>query len=207
MAKVTDGLGLGLSGKIEGLVYVKFNGGTYTRSAPKGNKNSRTPQMILTQKRFGEIVKFCGQFKSTVIPQIWNDAAVKMSGYALFLKSNSPAFAKDGSIEDPKKIRFSIGKLTLPQEIEGHRMAMESATIEVSWLKDVHLGGKSLKDELMFISSVDGLYSEITATGILRGHLKGSFELPEAYKEATHIYLFFTSQDRRNYSDSICFEI
>ena len=86
-------------------------------------------------------------------------------------------------------------------------MADESSTIHVSWLKDAHLGGKNLKDELMFISATDGLYSEITATGLLRGNLTGSFELPEIAKTATYIYLFFTSQDRRNYSESICFEI
>ena len=207
MAKVTKGLGLELSGKVEEMVFVQFNGGTYTRSTPKRTKDSWTPNMLAHQQRFGKVVKFCGQFKSSVIPQIWNDAAVRMSGYALFLKSNMPAFAKDGSIPDPKKIRFSTGKLSLPQGIEAHRTADESSTIQVSWLKDGHLGGKSMRDELMFISAGEGLYSEITATGNLRGNLNGSFELPEMPKAATHIYLFFTSLDRRNYSESICFEI
>ena len=207
MAQVTDGLGLALSGKVEGMVYVQFNGGAFTRRIPKRTKDSRTPQMILTQKRFGEIVKFCGQFKSTVIPRIWNAAAERMSGYALVLKTNSPAFAKDGSLEDPKKIHFSTGKITLPEGIEAHRMAEESTTIQISWQKDSHLGGKSLKEEFMYICAMDGLYSEITATGILRGALNGSFELPEPYKAATHIYLFFTSQDSRDYSESVCFEI
>ena len=207
MAKVTDGLGLALSGKVEEMVFVQFNGGTYTRSTPRRTKDSWTPNMLNHQKRFGKVVKFCGQFKSSVIPQIWNTAAVKMSGYALFLKSNMPAFAKDGSIEDPKKIRFSTGKLSLPQGIETHRMAVDSSTIQVSWQQDAHLGGKNLKDELMYICVKDELYSEITATGFLRGALKGSFELPENYKAATHIYLFFTSQDRRDYSESVCCEV
>ena len=222
MAKVTNGLGLALSGKVDQLVFVQFNGGTYTRNAPKRNKDSWTPNMLAHQQRFGKVVKFCGQFKSSVIPQIWNDATSskvsnfgrvgkvglpKMSGYALFLKTNMPAFAKDGSIPDLKKIQLSTGKLTLPQGIGAHRIADETATIHTSWLEDAHLGGKSLKDELMFISAGDGLYSEITATGILRGNLNGSFELPEIPKGATHIYLFFTSQDRRNYSESSCFEI
>ena len=222
MAKVTSGIGLALSGKVEEMVFVQFNGGTYTRSTPKRTKDSWTPNMLAHQQRFAKVVQFCGQFKSSVIPQIWNDATSskvsnfgrvgkvglpKMSGYALFLKTNMPAFAKDGSIPDPKKIKFSTGKLTLPQGIEAHRMTLESNTIQVSWLKDAHLGGKSMRDELMFMSAADGLYSEIAATGILRGNLTGSFELPEMLNTATHIYLFFTSQDRRNYSESICLEI
>ena len=207
MAKVTNGLGLSLSIKVEEMVYVQFNGGAYTRSAPRRTKDSYTPNMLNHQQRFGKVVKFCGRFKSSVIPQIWNTAAVKMSGYALFLKTNMPAFAKDGSIEDPKKIRFSTGKLIVPQVIEARRTTVDSTTIEVNWQIDAHLGGKNLKDELMFICVMDGSYSEITATGILRGHLNGSFELPENFNEASHIYLFFTSQDRRNYSESVCFEI
>jgi len=207
MAKVTKGLGLELSGKVEEMVFVQFNGGTYTRSTPKRTKDSWTPNMLAHQQRFGKVVKFCGQFKSSVIPQIWNEAAVRMSGYALFLKTNMQAFAKDGSIPDLKKIKFSTGKLTLPQGIEAHKMTLESNTYQVSWLKDAHLGGKSMRDELLVISAADGKYSAINETGIHRGNLNGTLELPEIPMLATHIYLFFTSQDRRNYSESICFEI
>ena len=34
MAKVTDGIGLALSGKVEKMVFVQFNGGTYTAVLP-----------------------------------------------------------------------------------------------------------------------------------------------------------------------------
>ena len=40
MAKVTHGLGLALSGKVEEMVFVQFNGGTYTRSTPRRTKDS-----------------------------------------------------------------------------------------------------------------------------------------------------------------------
>ena len=207
MTKVTGGLESMLSGKFGNMVFVQRDGKTYMRRAPTRKKDASTPRMLLNQKRFGEVMRFCGLFKSTVIPQIWNFAAVGTSGYRLFQKTNSPAFGPDGSLADPKKLLFSTGKLTLPQGIEAHRMTVESTTIQVSWQKDPHLGGKNLKDELMYVSAADGLYSEITNTGIVRGALNGSFELPETFKAATHIYLFFTSQDRRDYSESICFEV
>ena len=208
MTLIKQQSGSALTGMIGGIVLVQFNGGTYMRRAPqRQKKDSWTPQQLLHRQRFSMVNKFCKQFKSTVIPQIWNDAAVKMSGYALFLKSNMPAFAPDGSVADAKKLRLSTGNLTLPQGIEAHRPAVESNTIQVSWYYDGHIGGKNLKEELMLISAVDGFYSEITATGILKGTLNGSFELPETPRPATHIYLFFTSQDRRDYSESVCFEI
>ena len=207
MAKVIGGIGSMLSGKVEGLVFVQFNGGTYTRRAPRRKKDSWTPSQLLVRQRFAAINNFCGLFKYSVIPQIWNGAAEKMSGYALFLKSNMAAFAPDGSLGDAKKIRFSTGKLTLPQGLEAGRPEVGGSIIEVSWPQDLHLGGIHLADELMVISSADGIYSDIKATGITRNDLNGSFELPTPPDTATHIYLFFSSKDRKDYSESICFEV
>ena len=207
MAHVKGGIGSMFSGKVEGLVFVQLNGETITRRAPRRKKDSWTPAMLLNQKRFREVNNFCGQFKFSLIPQIWNGAAEKMSGYALFLKSNMPAFAPDGSLLDPKLVRLSTGKLTLPPGFIAGRAEVEGSIIEVSWPMDLHNGGIQLKDELMVISAADGQYSEITDTNILRGALNGTFELPELPIPATHIYLFFGSRDRRDYSKSVCFEI
>jgi hypothetical protein len=207
MTKVKGGIESMLSGKFGNMVFVQSYGKTYMRSAPKRKKDASTPAMLLNQKRFGEVIRFCSEFKSTVIPQIWNLAAVGTSGYRLFQKTNSPAFAKDGSLMDPKLIRLSTGKLILPQGFTAGKPELGGSVIEVSWQEDLHLGGIHLQDELMVISSGDGQYSDIKATGILRGNLNGSFELPELSAPATHVYLFFASKDRRDYSESICFEV
>jgi len=207
MAIVKGGMGSMLSGKVEGLVYVQLNGQTITRKAPKHKKDSASPRMLLNQQRFKEVNSFCGQFRYSVIPQIWNGAAEKMSGYAFFLKSNMPAFAPDGSLGDAKKLRFSTGKLLWPEGFEAHRSEVDPNTIEVNWPKYLNVGGVHLKDELLVISAADGNYSDITATGIVRNALTGSFELPAQPVAATHIYLFFSSLDRRDYSESVCFEV
>src|SRR5665647_2401555 len=135
MAKVKEGARSALSGKADGLVYVQFNGGTYTRNIPHRKKDTWTPGMLLNEQRFKQVNSFCGQFKYTVIPQIWKGAAQRMSGYALFLKSNMPAFAPDGSLADPKLIRLSTGKLNLPPGIIAGRPEAEGSIIEVSWEK------------------------------------------------------------------------
>lgn len=207
MAKVIGGIGSMLSGKIEGLVFVNYPGGTYVRRAPQRTKDSVTPAMKLNQQRFGAIIAFCGQFKSTLIPQIWSPVVEKGTGYKLFLRTNSPAFAKDGSLAEAKKLQFSTGKLTLPNELKAVRRVGEASTIDVSWQKDTHLSGIRLKDEIMVISAANGIYSDLTATGLLRSTLGGLFELPQLPAAATHIYLFFASQDRRDYSESVCFEV
>ena len=222
MAIVKGGIGSMLSGKVEGLVYVQLNGQTISRRAPKHKKDSWTPRMLLNQQRFRVVNNFCGQFKHSVIAQIWNRAAVsnfskvsnfgkvaakKMSGYAFFLKSNMGAFAADGSLGDAKKLRFSTGNLSWPEGFEVRRSEADVNTIDVSWLKEMHVGGIHLRDELMFVSEADGKYSDITATGIERRALVGRFELPLEPSAATHLYLFFGSKDHSDYSESVCFEV
>lgn len=207
MTQVRGGIESSLSGKFGDKVFVQLNGKAYMRRAPRRKKDSSTPAMLLNQKRFGEIMRFCGQFKDTLIPQIWNSAAVNTSGFRLFQKVNSPAFGKDGSLTDPKLISLSTGKLPLPQGLQAGKAKAGGSVIEVSWPKDLHLGGIHLYDELMVIGAGEGQYSEIKATGILREDLNGSFELPELTVPTTHIYLFFESKDRKDYSKSICFEV
>jgi len=207
MAKVEDGSRSQLSGKADGLVYVRFNGGVYTRKIPKWKKESWTPGMLKNLERFKQVNAFCALFKDSVIPQIWNGADQKMSGYALFLKTNMAAFAPDGSLEDAIKIRLSIGKLPFPEGMEVRRSEGDDNLIEVNWPREMHVGGVHMKDELMVVSEADGEYSEIMGTGITKADLHGSFELPDLEVKATHIYLFFATRERRDFSESRCFEV
>lgn len=200
------GNGRTLTGMVGGIVVAERNGKPYMRKAPVRTKNSWTPAQVLHRQRFKEINRFCKLFKDTVIPQIWNHEAQQMSGYTLFLKTNSAAFAPDGTLEDPKNIQLSTGKLALFKDLQARRAA-EEATVEVNWQRGPLWGGKYLSEELMAISAAGDIYSDITATGLLKHHMKGSFKLPALSVPPTHIYLFTVSKDRRDYSASVCFEI
>lgn len=207
MAKVTDSSDSHLSGKLAGKVYSQYNGSTYVRKAPTVRKDARTPGQLLNQQRFNEINRFCKAFKTSLIARIWQDAAVNTTGYRLFLMANSPAFAKNGSISDYRFIKLATGHLKLPLEVTAQREATESNTIQVSWDKDYHLGGERLRDELMVIAQNNGLFSEMTPTGLGRRSCGGTFPLPLNFEGATHLYLFLVSSDRRDYSDSLCLDI
>lgn len=205
MTLIKQNSGSSLTGMVGSIVIAEWMGQTYMRSAPKRKvKNSWSPEQLAHRKRFKAVIAFCKPFREFLIPQIWNDAAIRMSGFALFLKTNMQAFAADGSLMDPKLIRLSTGKLPLVEELKAERSAPGSNTINVSWARSFVLGGIRSKDELMVVSAGDGKYSEITGTGIIRYALNGSFELPLEPASATHIYLFFGSKDRRDYSESVC---
>lgn len=205
MAKLNEDSNI--SGKLGNTVYVRLkNGQTIMRSMPRVNPDKRTPAQLRNQERFRLIHKFCAPFKKILIPQIWNDATETDNGYNLFVKTNTPAFGPDGELLDAKKIRLSVGDLALPPQMQVHRRPIDSY-MGVDWQKGPSWGGMPLHDELMVISAGEGKYSDITATGLKRKDLFGIVGLPDIKANVTHVYLFFASQDRRHYSESVCFEV
>jgi len=152
MARITNNARKGFSGKAEGLVYVQLNGETYTRSLPHRKKDAWTPGMLLNLERFRLVNSFCAQFKRSVIHQIWNGVDKRMSGYALFLKSNMEAFAMDGTLQDANKVKLSIGKLHFPEGMEVHRSEGVENRVEVSWPRELAREGPRWGNERKFNS-------------------------------------------------------
>lgn len=205
MARVTSQSETHLSGKLGDKVYSQYYGKTYVRRVPAVRKDARTPAQLMNQQRFNEINRFCKQFKGSLISRIWQDAAVNTTGYRLFLMANSPAFAKDGTVSDYSMIKLTTGHLPLPLELTLQKEYAGNSAIRVSWKQDFHFSGERLRDELKFIAQSNGVFSEITGTGLIRRSCGGSFELPLQHETATHIYLFFVSNDHRDYSNSCAF--
>lgn len=205
MALINANDGSSLSGLVGRVVIVKTKWGSYMRSAPQYSKSSWTDGQKVHRQRFKRVSEFCRQFRDTVIPQIWNDTNVRASGHALFLKANMQAFSSQGELKDPALVKLSTGELEFPQGLQLSAAQMMEGRLTVSW-PDAGSGIRS-RDELMAIVAGNGQYSDILNTGILRGQKGGSFELPELKSEATHLYLFFGSKDRRSYSDSECYSL
>lgn len=206
MALIKAGNGSSLSGLVGTVVIVQKKGGSYMRSAPKYSKDSWTEKQQAHRARFKKVSKFVKQFKERLLPQIWNDADERLSGYALFLKTNMAAFSAEGELTEPLKLKLSTGTLDFPQDIRLSGEVSAGEPLTVSWV-DRGEGGVRMYDELMVISSGGGLYSDILYTGLLRGNKGGTFELPPLDKKATYLYLFFGARDRRDYSVSECFAI
>lgn len=206
MALIKAGNGSSLSGLVGSVVIVQTKWGSYMRKAPHYSNSSWTKAQGTHRERFKKVSSFVKQFKERLLPQIWNEADERLSGHALFLKTNMGAFSAEGELTSPLKLKLSTGTLDLPREMQLSGTEISGSTVRVSWTNG-RLGGIRLHDELMLISSGGGMYSDIFNTGILRSHKGGSFELPPLEAAATHLYFFFGSRDRRNYSGSECFEI
>lgn len=207
MATVLSFINGEISGKLGDKVYYQLNGKTVVRNRPAKRKWIPTPKQAKVQQRLACVVHYCQKFKHSVIPQIWNKLTPASSGWSCFLKANSPAFDQDGIPTDVRLLRLSSGKLTLPLDFTARRNAENATMIEVSWKKNLSIGGVLLWDDLMAISSANDEYSSIVTTGIKRGDLTGTFHLPAMPEQPTHLFLYFASDDRENFTDSICFEI
>lgn len=207
MARVITENGINISGRLDDVVYVRLRGKTYIRKAAKKRRDANDPKMLLNQQRFGCITKFSVQFKHSLISMIWNDAATASSGYNLFVKENSPAFAKDGRIAYPLLLKFSTGKLPMPDHLTAQRIIPDSDTITILWEKETHIYGTRQKDDLVALCYDGTEFSSMVATGIRRKDAGGSFNLPLMQEKVQYIYLFFAAEDRRSFSDSMSFKI
>ncbi len=207
MAKIKSSIEAMVSGKIGPVVYYQLRGKQYVRTVPDRKKDSWSPQQKLHRQRFSKVIQLWNQLKSTRIAPIWKLATQEMNGYVYFMKINMPAFGPDGSLTNPREIQLSTGKLRLPLDLLASRQAAESSTIEVSWVNDPNLKAVRLQDELMMVSYANGVYSVLSPTGLKRSAQSGTFTLPVKPVNATHVYLFFASQDEMDYTESVCFEL
>ena len=207
MAKITSSIEALVSGKIGPVVYYQLRGKQYVRTVPDRKKNSWSPQQKLHRQRFSKVIQLWRQLKLTHIAPIWKLATQEMNGYVYFMKINMPAFAPDGSLIDPRELQLSTGKLRLPLDLQAIRTAAGSSAIKVSWVNDPYLKEVRLQDELKFVSYADGIYSVLSPAGLERRAQGGTFTLPVKPTDATHVYLFFASQDKLEYTESVCFEL
>lgn len=207
MARVKKYLGENVSGKAGNMVFYRLNGETYVRGVQKRENASWSPTQESHRERISQVSQLWRKIKYSQIPAIWNLGDQKMNGYALFIKTNMPAFATDGSLIDARMLQLSTGKLPLPQDFDAQRKDPDKSLISISWQNKAQPKGERLEDELIAVSSTEDAFTDVMGTGIRRKDLGGTFALPAINVPITHIYLFFASKDRKEYSESKCFEM
>jgi hypothetical protein len=203
MARITKNFGEHVSGKLRNVVCYQMNGKSYVRSAPITNENTWNEEQRMRRKRIVKVSELWRALKTEEFSAIWNTAAQQMNGYAWFVKANMPALEMDGTVIDARLLKVSDGKLGIDPMLMAEAMEEAPATIKVSWQNDPHTKGERLKDELMGISYDGDKFSATTATGLKRKQLQGTFALPAKPANAGYLYLFFASEDRKSFSESV----
>jgi hypothetical protein len=208
MARVKGGTGVGISGKLGGLVFFDYFGKGHVRMAPtERSKSSWSPKQQEHRKRFSAIYAFWGQYKRTQIQQIWKIAAEKMHGINLFMKTNMPAFGAEGDLIDLERFHFSAGHLPLPHLLNAEPMPYEPGKIAVTWQDDSGRAHAHTDDELIMMIAHEGKFAGPIETGFGRQSGSAVIEIPVGMGGVQGIYLFFASKERLLYSTDQFFKI
>ena len=206
MARITGGIGTGISGKLEQLVFVQRNGKTYVRMAPDYSKSSWTVKQKMHRERFRMVSAFCRQFRTTVIRPIWKMVPGPASGYAKFLKANMPAFGSGGELADYTRLHFADGILPLPFNIKANSVP-GMRQLEISWTNDALMNPWQGSDKLMMVVYNGNSFTAPGDTGLTRKSQQGTVMLPEVAEGTSYVYLFFASADMVRFSPDVCFAV
>jgi len=208
MARVTNGIGMYLSGSIEGLVFVKGKHATYMRALPRLRTASEwSEKQKQARKGFGSVNSFAKEHKLEVIVPIWNKAAqnMAMSGYNLFVKNNRAAFDAQGNVNNPALLHFSKGELALPYRLWAEKDAQNPGSISVSWTDQ--LSGSANGDDCLMAVTYQNGDKGIVDTGFTRKEGKATLANPTSQAGDVFLFLFFWNPRLDQYSDNQVFAI
>jgi hypothetical protein len=198
IANITNGA---ISGKVGPVVYYEMNGKAYVRAAmmPRAKESWSTQQNGVRQK-VSRLAALWRQLSKNPLRQIWEQAAVGMSAYNLFLKTNLPAFKGTAVQADLEFLHLSTGQLPLPHHLNAQMLDGNTSLWQVSWNDDSGYMIAQLGDELMAIFAHDGKFTNPEPTGLSRTDQSGQVQVPEKVTNLQGMYLFFVSADKNTYS-------
>lgn len=213
MARMLRNLGEYVSGRIGNVVFVRTKSKSYVRKAPNCENTVWSDQQLLYRNRIKQVAALWRSVKSENISEIWKLAGTQnphqgMNGFAWFVKLNIPAFNIDGSLIDPTLILVADGKLVSAQKMELEQHMDDRSRVYVNWENDRNLKPARLGDLLLAVTYLEGKFSDVFHTGLLRGDLDGEIFLPKPVplSDPSNVYFFWASEDQE-FSKSVSFAL
>lgn len=205
MARCYSSLLNRLSGRMERVIYYQVGDRLYARATPGQVKDCRSELQLYYRERMRKTATFYGVIRQTGLIRIWQmlGVAERRSGYNLFLKANMRAFNGEGMLYD--LVHFSAGNLFLPSALQGYR---EGDRVRLVWKNENVVREERLRDELWCVLMTDDMKFRIVtpeAIGCVRQDEGAEIELTEERGERIHVYCFFGSVDRRDFSENVHF--
>lgn len=194
-----------IRGRVGNVVLYEVNGKTRVRSTPETIKDPKTPAQRAVRSRLVATLRFYQRLKPTCFAEIWQKAArdLPTNGYALFMKTNLPAYNTNRTVFDFSMLHLSVGELyplfnsTIRQNGDG------STTLQ--WEFSYYSPRCHASDRLMIGMLTDSRsFSPRLVEGVeaVREDCKATFRLPEMPDcGAIHLYCFFSDANRECYSN------
>lgn len=204
MARITDGVNGGFSGKLGNVVFYTMNGGKYVRSLPdqKRKKTPPTPKQAVQRARFTAIQEWL----KPIIPLVregFRHYASRQSGHnaamSYNLKNSVELIGKYYEV-NPETFAFSQGPLPEPYR---PRVVQEGDTVRFYWedIGDSRLADPSDRTMLLLYR---GGGSQFNLYGNMRGDLQDSLSIVGAKAgDRYHAYIAFISIKDQQVSNSM----
>lgn len=206
MARVTDGINGGLSGKLGEVIFYTMNGGNYMRSLPskKRKKTPPTPRQALQRERFVAMQEWLRPI-TPLVREAFRYYAPRQTGHNAAMSYNlkNALVRVDGKFEvNPEVFSFSVGPLPEAYRPSVHQ---DGAVVRFKWDIEKNALNVNHLDRTMLLLYREGQrYSEFLTYGNERWRLSDSLSL-EDYKEGDvcHAYIAFISAKNQQVSNSV----
>lgn len=200
MGKIGQGILGGVSGTVGNVIGGSWKGIDYIRIKPDHHNDANTEKQIHHRAKFSAVVALAKSIKTKIIKPIWDQLAVKMSGYNLFVKENIGAFDADGAVSDYSLLKFSDGDVSLPGDLAIADDEAVEGGIKVNWTDNTDpKEGIAATDELMLLAMAgDGIY--VVTPGATRADGEAAVVLPFGPGVEANVYVFFKNGEDNTYS-------
>ena len=167
-----------LSGRVGRVIYYQVGDHLYARAAPGKVKDCRSELQLYYRERMRKTATFYGVIRQTWLARIWQMLGVveRRSGYTLFLQANMRAFSREGD-----KVRLT-------------------------WKNENVVREERLGDELWCVVMMEDMRFRIVtpeAIGSVRRDESAEIELSEERGKRIHLYCFFGSINRCDFSENL----
>lgn len=146
MARLSQGILGGISGKIGNLVGSSWKGIPVIKTKPLSVANPRTAPQQAQRGRMTNVVAFTKPILTTVVKPLWDRNAQGQSGYNAFVSENIALF--DSALPSPASdLVMSTGKMAATAISSATRNTLPK-TVTVNWVDDSGSGFKLGDDDV-----------------------------------------------------------
>jgi hypothetical protein len=202
MAKENPKSPIMFTGTLGNIIAYIVNGKTYYRRKPEKKYFANTEKQLQQHTQFLACQKLAQKVMDPVNKQIWNKQSKNKRGFNFFKKTNYHAFNSSGNISSFENLKFSLGDLLLPEDIQFKNYLSCNGSVTISWSDDSDSIDAYPSDWLRIIAICEE--EVITVEGITakRSDENTTFRLPWGNGSNVHLYAYFIKKNNKKASNN-----
>jgi hypothetical protein len=190
------------SGSVGDIIgYIK-NGKQYFRTKPEHINDAKSKKQVNQRTRFSACNRLAKSALNDILKPVWKKAAITMTGFNLFVKTNLSVFDETGKISNYSNLKFSVGNLPLPENIVITNAVAGNGAINIIWTDNSGVNHAAATDRLRVVALKVNKPVVITGLNFIRNAQLATVQLPYVAGDAVHVYAFFQDEKGNNFSDS-----